>query len=104
MLVGGSVFAVIKRPAGINGPLTLTTLGAVLFVIIFGTLMAFTLYLASTRYITPTETSILASAEPLSAAFLSVSWLGNHLSGIQWMGMLLVMATIALISKERTKV
>jgi drug/metabolite transporter (DMT)-like permease len=103
MLIGGSVFALIKRPWHSQIALPGTAYLAVIFVIVFGTLLAFTLYLESTRYITPTETSILASAEPLSAAILSVLWLGNRLLWIQWLGMLLVMATIAIISSESSE-
>ena len=47
------------------------------FVVIFGTLFAYYCYLESLNYIQPTETSILGSFEPLSAAFLSVIWLKN---------------------------
>lgn len=68
------------------------------FVIVFGTLIAFYLYIDSLRYITPTEASLLASAEPFSAAIASVVWLHVPLSLSQAIGGLCIISTVILLS------
>ena len=62
----------------------------VLFVILFGTLIPFFLYLESLRYIRPTETSLLASAEPLTAAVAAVLWLKVPFGLPEWVGALCI--------------
>ena len=69
MLIGGIAFSFVHQPWNFTGQLSITSILAVLFVIIFGTLIAFYSYLESLKYIKPTEASILSSVEPLSAAF-----------------------------------
>lgn len=77
MLLGGIAFSFINPPWKFSGTWSVATVSAVAFVVIFGTLFAYYCYLESLNYIQPTETSILGSFEPLSAAFLSVIWLKN---------------------------
>lgn len=73
---------------------------AVLFVIIFGTLVAFYCYLESLKYLKATETSLLACAEPLSAAVLSVVWLKVQLGVTEWFVALCIIMMIVLLSRE----
>lgn len=68
------------------------------FVVIGGTLVAFYLYLTSQRYISPAETSLLACAEPLSAALAAVVWLHTPLSIGEIAGGLCIVATVAVLS------
>lgn len=74
----------------------------------FGTLIAFYCYLESLTYISASETSILASVEPLSAAFLSVVWLHVSFGLEEWLGTLCIISTIIILSfvknKENSKV
>jgi len=98
MLIGGIAFSLLRQPWSGTGLWDFGSLFAIGFVVIFGTLIAFTCYLESLKYISPTETSILSSAEPFSAAFLSVVWLHSPLAPIQVLGMLLIIITIAILS------
>lgn len=45
----------------------------ILYIIVFGTLIAYTAYLSSTTYILPSLTSMLGAFEPLTAAILSIT-------------------------------
>src|SRR3712207_8799048 len=47
------------------------------------------------------KSSLLASAEPLSAALLSVMWLQVPFTAMDWLGSILIVSTIFLRSEER---
>lgn len=98
MLIGGIAFSFIHQPWDCTGQWSVTSILAIIFVILFGTLIAFTCFLESLKYIKPTESSILSAAEPLSAALLSVIWLHEQLGIAQWLGTALIIITIIILS------
>ncbi|NRT80291.1 DMT family transporter [Clostridium beijerinckii] len=99
MLIGGIVFSFIKQPWNCTGIWSTNSILAIIFVVLFGTLIAFTCFLESLNYIKPTESSILSSAEPLSAAILSVLWLHEELGIAQWIGTACIITTIIILSR-----
>lgn len=101
MFIGGIVFSFIHEPWACNGQWSITSILSIMFVVLFGTLIAFTCYLESLKYIKPTEASVLSSAEPLSAAFLSVLWLHDLLGIAQWIGTSLIIITIIILSHAK---
>ncbi|MFT4415600.1 DMT family transporter [Fredinandcohnia humi] len=98
MLIGGIGFSFIHPPWKFEGEWSLSSYAAVIFVVVFGTLIAFYCYLESLRYISATETSLLACAEPLSAAFLSVMWLHVSFGFAEWIGTFCILSTIVILS------
>lgn len=98
MLIGGVFFSLIHPPWNFEGNWSLASLSAVAFVIIFGTIIAFYFYLESTKHITASEVSLLASVEPLSATFISVVWLHVTLGFAEWLGILCIIVTITILS------
>lgn len=98
MLIGGLAFSFIHQPWNCTGQWSAASILAIIFVVLFGTLIAFTLFLESLKYIKPTESSILSSAEPLSAALLSVLWLHEQLGILQWLGTACIIITIIILS------
>ncbi|MFP7733306.1 EamA family transporter [Priestia aryabhattai] len=104
MLVGGLVFSFIHPPWEIEGHWSFTTYAGVIFIILFGTLIAFYFYLESLRYLSASETSSLSSAEPLSAAFLSMIWLGVTFDFGQWIGAFCIISTIFILSAKKKDV
>jgi drug/metabolite transporter (DMT)-like permease len=98
MLIGGIGFSFIHPPWEFQGHWSMPSFFAVLFVVIFGTLIAFFCYLESTKYIRASETSLLACAEPLSAAFLAVVWLHVPFGLGEWIGTFCIILTIFLLS------
>ena len=98
MLIGGAAFSFIHQPWDCNGEWSVTSVLAIIFVVLFGTLIAFTCFLESLKYIKPTESSILSSAEPLSAALLSVVWLKEQLGIAEWLGTAFIIITIIILS------
>lgn len=103
MLIGGLAFSFIQQPWNCNGQWAISSILAIMFVVIFGTLVAFTLFLESLKYIKPTESSILSSAEPLSAALLSVLWLHQQLGILQWIGTICIIITIIILSYSKNQ-
>lgn len=103
MLIGGIVFSFIHQPWNFTGQWSITTMLSVIFVVLFGTLIAFQCYLESLKYIYPTEAGILSCVEPLSAAFLSVLWLQVPLGVSQWLGILCIIVTIIILARSKNK-
>lgn len=103
MLIGGIAFSFIHQPWNCTGEWSITSIFAVIFVVLFGTLIAFYCYLESLKYIQPTEASVLSSVEPLSAAFLSVLWLHAPLDMPQLLGTVCIIVTIIILSRAKNK-
>lgn len=103
MFIGGLAFSFIHQPWDFTGHWSIASIFAVIFVVLFGTLIAFYCYLESLKYIKPTETSVLSSMEPLSAAFLSVFWLHVPLDMAQWFGTICIIITIIILSFAKNK-
>ena len=59
---------------------------------------AFILFLSSMKYISPVETSILSSFEPLTAMIISALWLDAYLKNVQYVGAILMLAFIIYLS------
>lgn len=98
MVIGGIALSVVHPPWPSGGTWTPVNVLFILFVILFGTLLPFFLYLESLRHIRPTETGLLSSAEPLTAALTAVLWLGVPFGVPEWAGALCIVATVILLS------
>lgn len=103
MLIGGIAFSFIHQPWKFTGHWYVISAFAVIFVVLFGTLIAFYCYLESLKYIQPTEASVLSSIEPLSAAFLSVLCLHVSLDVSQWLGTICIIFTVVILSCAKNK-
>nr|WP_052002159.1 EamA family transporter [Halalkalibacter wakoensis] len=103
MVIGGIGMSVVHQPWNVVGNLNPLSIAALLFVVLFGTLIAFYSYLESLKYLKPTETSLLACAEPLSAAVLAVVWLNVSFGGAEWLGASCIIATIVILSRVKEK-
>jgi drug/metabolite transporter (DMT)-like permease len=74
---------------------------AVLYIVVFGTLIPFGLYLMGVNYIRSTRTIITATLEPIAAACMAFFLLGESLSWLQALGGASVIAAIVLLQLER---
>lgn len=68
----------------------------VTFVVFFGTMLAYLFYLQSLNYIEPTVTSVLGAFEPLSAAVISVLFLGVAFGFSEVLGTTLILSTAVI--------
>jgi drug/metabolite transporter (DMT)-like permease len=102
MVIGGIGLSLLNPPWQMEGQeWSLINVLFVVFIILFGTLLAFYLYLESLRYITPVETSLIASAEPLSAAVASIIWLQVPFGIFEMLGGICIIATVTILSLRR---
>lgn len=85
-----------ERPTG-NA---LAVAGLVAFVVVFGTLIAFGLYLASLGHITATEAAITATAEPVAAAIAALLVLGVALAPLQYAGGAAILLAVLLLRRQ----
>jgi drug/metabolite transporter (DMT)-like permease len=103
MVVGGLALSFIRPPWTVEGNWDAAAYIFFAFVILLGTLAAFYLSLTALRLIGPQRTSLLTCVEPLSATLLAVLWLGVSWGVLDWLGMALILAAIALLAREQTK-
>ena len=101
LLIGGAVFGIVQKPWNITGTFDTSSIVAIIFVIVFGTVIPFYCYLDSIKYIRPTEVSVLSAVEPLSATIVSVVWLHVSLGLPELVGGLLIIITIIILSKKK---
>ncbi len=102
MLVGGTAMDLFTFPRHEMPHLTFGAWYLVAFVVVFGTLVPFYLYLASLRDITPADASMVASGEPLAATVLAVSVLHQPLGWAGMLGIVCVLGTVTLLARMRT--
>jgi drug/metabolite transporter (DMT)-like permease len=103
MLVGGMALSFVHPPWQTQGIWDMTSFVFLAFIILFGTLAAFYLYITALRRIGAQKSSLLTCAEPLSAALLAVFWLGISWGGMDWLGTACILATIALLAREQSE-
>ncbi|MFJ7666156.1 EamA family transporter [Lysinibacillus sp. NPDC097195] len=104
MLIGGTTMSIFYQPWHIDlSNWTFATTAYFFFIILFGTMLAFWFYIASLHYLTPKETSLLGSLEPLMAVITSVVWLHIPFGGFQIMGTLLILIMILYLTVFQKK-
>jgi drug/metabolite transporter (DMT)-like permease len=98
MLIGGITFSIFTQPWSLSGLWDGETLLAFAYIILFGTVLSFYFFLRSVSIIGATTASLLCSVEPLSAALTAVFWLKVSFLGIDWIGTILILITVALLT------
>jgi len=98
MLVGGLTFSLVAEPLEVQGIWDLEAWLAFGFIVIFGSVVAFYLFLTSVTIIGATTASLLCSVEPLAAAGVAVVWLGVYFGAMDWLGTLCILVTIVLLT------
>lgn len=73
---------------------------ALIFVILFGTVLSFTMFLASYRYILPYEASVLSCFEPLTAVLIGVLFMNLSFSLWDWLGSMLIIMSVVLLARK----
>lgn len=105
MLVGGLAVGATS-PVWINVPhLTGLDIAGIVFIVLFGTGLAYVCFISSLALITPTVAGLLDAFEPLSATILAVLFLNVSINGWELLGGCLILSTIFILSwaKPATK-
>ena len=96
MLIGGLAFSPIARPWSPAGYFDAAALAALAFVIVFGTAIAFWIYLSSVETIEPSEAGLLNSVEPLSSILFSMLFFQMSFGLPECIGTLLIIIAVGL--------
>ncbi|MFF2754028.1 DMT family transporter [Psychrobacillus sp. NPDC058041] len=103
MIIGGFALSCIHPPWQMNytsfKPETYLYLS---FVIIFGTMIAFWFYIESLQSLSPKETSLLGSLEPLAAVLTTVFWLRESFGAFQWFGTACLIGMILILALNKS--
>jgi drug/metabolite transporter (DMT)-like permease len=103
MLVGGVALSFIHAPWRVQGSWDATAVVFLAFILLLGTLAAFYLYITALKLIGAQKSILLTCAEPLSAALLSVWWLGVSWGAMDWLGTACILVTIVLLAREQSE-
>ena len=68
------------------------------FIILFGTMIAFWFYIESLQSLSPKETSLSGSLEPLAAIVTAVTWLKEPFGFFQWIGTACIIGMMILLA------
>ncbi|WP_409304715.1 EamA family transporter [Peribacillus sp. SCS-155] len=102
MIIGGFALSFIHPPWQMNfTSLTLEGYLYLVFVIIFGTMIAFWFYIESLQSLLPNESSLLGSIEPLAAVLTTVFWLQEPFGFFQWVGTACIIGIILLLALNK---
>ena len=75
----------------------------VAFIVVFGTLLGYGLYLYGLRHLPATEVGVAASLEPIAAGVATYVLLGVALTGLQYAGGALILVAVALLGFRRVR-
>lgn len=99
MLIGGVTLSFIHPPWKINiTQLPFEAYFYLLFVFLFGTMLAYWFYIESLNSLSPKETSLIGTLEPLAAVFATVFWLKESFGFYQWIGTACIVGLILLLT------
>ena len=99
MVIGGFALSFVHSPFQIElASFTFEAYLYMFFVIIFGTMIAFWFYIESLQSLSPKESSLLGSMEPLSAVLTTVFWLHEPFGTFQWIGTLCIFLMIVYLA------
>lgn len=104
MLCGGAVLMAVSLALGEQPawPPTPLALGAWLYLVVFGSLVAFSAYLYLLAHASPAVATSYAFVNPLIALFLGVVFAGEAVSGAEWIACGVVLTGVALIFRGKT--
>ncbi|MBB5171911.1 DMT family transporter [Texcoconibacillus texcoconensis] len=81
---------------------TSSDIGWFLLLGIVGAGISFIFYVIGIRRTTPTTASMVAMVEPVTASLFGVLLLGDHLTTIQLLGMVLILVTVTVLSVKQS--
>lgn len=105
MLCGGAVLMLISLAIGEawNQPMQPLALAAWLYLVVFGSLVAFSAYLYLLANASPAMATSYAFVNPLIALFLGVAWASETVTGAEWIACGVVLAGVFLIFRGKTQ-
>ena len=106
MLIGGAVLMLVFRPWNYQVIFDRETFAAVAFIILFGTMAGFSMYLTGVKMIGSVKASLVSCVEPVASMILTAVWMKVSFTTPDLIGTLFVIATIIILAvptKKRQK-
>ena len=104
MAIGGIALTLISRPWTVKGIQADTEMfTALAFVVVFGTMAGFSLYMTGVKLIGSVKASLYACMEPVSSMILTVLWMKVNFTTPDLIGTLFVIATIIILAIQTKK-
>ena len=106
MMIGGIFIAFVTKPWNISVTFDFVTFLVLMLIIVFGTIIAFILYLTGVNIIGPTKASIIACIEPVAATICAILFLGVTFDFLDVIGFICIISTIFIVAyfDKKTKV
>ena len=106
MMIGGIFITFVTKPWNINVIFDFVTFLVLMLIIVFGTIIAFILYLTGVNIIGPTKASIIACIEPVAATICAILFLGVTFDFLDVIGFICIISTIFIVAyfDKKTKV
>ena len=98
MMIGGIFIAFVTKPWNINVTFDFITFLVLMLIIVFGTIIAFILYLTGVNIIGPTKASIIACIEPVAATICAILFLGVTFDFLDVIGFICIISTIFIVA------
>lgn len=99
MVIGGAALFLIFRPWQKMPLVDKEMIGVLFYIIVFGTMTGFSLYMQSVKMIGSVKASLFACVEPVAATLLSVVWMGVRFEAVDLVGFVMIIATIFILAK-----
>lgn len=101
MLLGGIAISPFSATFTTPVPANSVYLISIFVIIIFGTVLPYTMYLIGLHLCGPVKASMVASIEPVSATLCMVLWLGEPFYKAEFFGFIFIFLTIFLLAKKK---
>lgn len=99
MFIGGVAISFVFQPWDYGeGVWEISTVFALIGVVLLGTVLSFFCYLEGVRLIGSTRASLYACVEPLAAAIIGILWLNIRFDAIDWVGSAFIISTVFILS------
>lgn len=103
MAIGGIVMMPLLKPWENMPEIKLSLIAALLGIVVFGTVLAYSFYLEGIHLIGATKASIISSIEPVAATVISALWLGTEFTYTDLIGFIMIISTIFITAKKDPK-
>ena len=103
MFLAGIVITPLHPIVSFEGVMDATAVIAMIFILLFGTILAFCCYLSGVAVVGATKGSLIACLEPLAATVVSIVWLKETFTWIDLIGFAFIVATVGMLSLKKEK-
>lgn len=103
MLTGGAALLVASMAMGerLTSMPGLAGWGALLYLVVFGSIIAYTAYLYLLATVSPSAATSYAYVNPVIAVLLGIVLLGEQVGTQEWLGMVVIVSAVVLIAWKR---